>query len=240
MEEHLDFVEVKRIASEFDQEIRSLSAHDTAHERALLQKYTRMVRGAAPGFILALGRELLRTYGYRWQTYELIWGHKGAFRMIGATELEEFGQGIDSWWSVDSFARTLAGPAWAQGQAPDALFQTWARSPVRWWRRAALVSTVAWNIRSQGGKGDVRRTLAVCRMLVNDHDDMVEKAMSWALRELVVHDPAAVRTFLEEHGAELGGRVKREVRHKLDTGLKNPRRKIQTHRKGAEVAEKST
>jgi 3-methyladenine DNA glycosylase AlkD len=54
---------------------------------------------------------------------------------------------------------------------------------------------------------------------------MVVKALSWALRELVVHDPDAVRAFLSEHEDVLAARVKREVRNKLTTGLKNPRRK---------------
>ena len=58
-----------------------------------------------------------------------------------------------------------------------------------------------------------------------DRDDMVVKAMSWALRELIPHDRLAVETFLEKHEDVLASRVKREVRNKLETGLKNPRRK---------------
>ena len=53
---------------------------------------------------------------------------------------------------------------------------------------------------------------------------MVVKALSWALRALVVHDPDAVRGFLVEHDDVLAARVKREVNNKLETGLKNPRR----------------
>jgi hypothetical protein len=79
------------------------------------------------------------------------------------------------------------------------------------------------HVRSHGGTGDVARTLAVCRLLAEDPDDMVVKALSWALRELVVHDPEAVRAFLDEHDDVLAARVKREVRNKLRTGLKNPR-----------------
>jgi 3-methyladenine DNA glycosylase AlkD len=52
---------------------------------------------------------------------------------------------------------------------------------------------------------------------------MVTKAMSWALRELIVHDRAAVEHFLETHDDALAARVKREVRNKLKTGLKSPR-----------------
>jgi 3-methyladenine DNA glycosylase AlkD len=106
-----------------------------------------------------------------------------AFQHIGEVELEEIGQGIDSWWTVDAFARTLAGPAWLK-EVSDDLIQRWARSQDHWWWRAALVSTVALNLRSKGGTGDVKRTLGICHLLVGDHDDMVVKAMSWALREL--------------------------------------------------------
>jgi 3-methyladenine DNA glycosylase AlkD len=98
----------------------------------------------------------------------------------------------------------------------------WARSDDRWWRRAALVSTVALNMRSHGGHGDTERTLAIGRMLADDDDDMVVKALSWALRSLVVHDPEAVRDFLRRHDDVLAARVKREVTNKLETGLKNP------------------
>jgi 3-methyladenine DNA glycosylase AlkD len=183
-----------------------------------------MLKTADPEFVIEMVRELVHNYGYRGSAYELILFHKGAFRSLGEAELEDLGQGINSWWSVDSFARTLTGPAWRDRLVTDDLIHKWARSEDRWWRRAALVSTVALNVRSRGGKGDVPRTLEVCRMLVDDHDDTVVKAMSWALRELVVHDPQAVREFLAEHDDVLAARAKREVRNKLTTGLKNPRK----------------
>jgi 3-methyladenine DNA glycosylase AlkD len=53
---------------------------------------------------------------------------------------------------------------------------------------------------------------------------MVYKALSWALRALVVHDPDAVRRFLAEHEDVLAAQVKREVNNKLNTGVKNPRK----------------
>jgi 3-methyladenine DNA glycosylase AlkD len=99
---------------------------------------------------------------------------------------------------------------------------SWAASSDRWWRRAALVSTVPLNLRAAGGTGDRDRTLAVCRLLVQDRDDMVVKALSWALRELVVWEAEAVRGFLDEHGDRVAPRVRREVLSKLDSGLKNP------------------
>ena len=62
----------------------------------------------------------------------------------------------------------------------------------------------------------------ICEMLTEDRDDMVVKALSWALRELSKRDPDSVREFLNEHEDDLVRRVSREVNNKLETGLKNP------------------
>ncbi|HUS10646.1 MAG TPA: DNA alkylation repair protein, partial [Pyrinomonadaceae bacterium] len=64
----------------------------------------------------------------------------------------------------------------------------WARSKNRWLRRTALVSTVPLNNKARGGRGDSERTLMICEMLLDDRDDMVIKALSWALRELSKRD----------------------------------------------------
>jgi 3-methyladenine DNA glycosylase AlkD len=207
-----------------DAEIRRLPRQYTPDIRSICRIYSQKIKSASPEYVLQFARQLFFKHGQRWIAYEIIAGHQAAFRSLGANELEELGQGINSWWTVDSFARTLSGPAWMNGQIADDLILQWACSSDPWRRRAALVITVALNVRSKGGKGDVRRTLAVCLLLVDDHEDMVAKAMSWALRELIVHDPEAVRKFLDEHKQKLSARVKREVRNKLITGLKTPKR----------------
>jgi len=222
MDRTVDSSSPGQVAAAIDAEIRALPVRNTPSVRAVRRRYSQALRPAAPAFVLAMARALLEKHGQRWVAYELIGDHRPAFACLGVAELEEFGQGIEGWGTVDAFARTLAGPAWLAGQVPDELILRWAGSPDLWWRRAALVSTVALNMRSQGGYGDVPRTLAVCRLLVDDGEDMVVKALSWALRALVVHDPAAVRAFLQEYEAVLAPRVKREVRNKLETGLKNP------------------
>jgi 3-methyladenine DNA glycosylase AlkD len=213
------------LASEIDAEIQALPERNTPGVRAVRRRYSRRLKQEPPEFVLGLARELLETHGHRWVAYEVIQDHRAAFQRLGEAELEALGQGIDSWSSVDAFARTLSGPAWLRRQVPDEVIHRWARSEDRWWRRAALVSTVALNMRSRGGRGDTPRTLAVCRLLVDDHDDMVVKAMSWALRALVPHDPQAVRGFLGEYEGRLAARVTREVNNKLTTGLKSPRRR---------------
>jgi len=211
------------IAAEIDARLRSLPVKDTPRVRAIRLAWSHTLRQAPGRFVLSVARTLCTRYDYRYLPYELIASHPAAYRLLTEARLEALGRGLDSWMAADTFARTLAGPAWRDGLIADTVILKWARSPDRWWRRAALVSTVALNVRSRGGRGDVRRTLRVCRRLADDHDDMVEKALSWALRELVVHDRRAVEAFLQAHEERLGSRVRREVGNKLRTGLKTPR-----------------
>jgi 3-methyladenine DNA glycosylase AlkD len=214
----------KAVAAEIDAQIQALPKPNTPNVRVIRRRYSQQLKTASPEFVLDLARELLTHDAYRWVAYELIHYHKEAFRNLDEADLKELGHGMDSWGAVDAFARVLSGPVWLNGGVSDGVIHRWARSDDYWWRRAALVSTVALNTRSHGGHGDVPRTLTVCRLLVDDHEDMVVKAMSWALRALVPHDPDSVEAFLEEHDDVLAARVKREVRHKLTTGLKTPRR----------------
>jgi 3-methyladenine DNA glycosylase AlkD len=213
----------KELAAQFKDEVKNLPLQNTPNVRNIRRKYSAALKEAVPDYVLDLVHALIFKYGYRGPAYELVFYHKNTYQSLSEAEVEALGQGINSWWSVDSFARLISGPTWRDGQVEDDLIQKWARAEDQWWRRAALVSTVALNVKTHGGTGDTERTLAVCRLLVDDHDDMVVKAMSWALRELVPWDPEAVKVFLSHYDYRLASRVKREVNNKLNTGLKNPR-----------------
>lgn len=176
---------------------------------------------------IELASRLVGSGGFDERTlgYILLSRHRAARTSLDGDRIEALGEGMDNWASVDAYCSLVAGPAWLAGRLEDARVKRWARSPDRWWRRAALVSTTALNKkRALGGRGDAARTLALCERLAADRDDMVEKAVSWALRTLAARDPSAVRGFLDVHEEVLAARVLREVRHKLETGRKNPRR----------------
>jgi 3-methyladenine DNA glycosylase AlkD len=152
--------------------------------------------------------------------YEVLARHKGAMASLTTGDLEVLGRGIDNWVSTDVFAGLVAGPVWREGQVPDEVIRNWALSKDRWWRRAAVVSTVALNQKARGGEGDTPRTLDICRLVASDQDEMVAKALSWALRELAKRDTTPVIEFLDEYDAILPSRVKREVKRKIETGRK--------------------
>lgn len=221
---------VNAIAAEILTRLHALPNNSLTHVRALRREYSRRLAKASPEDILALALRLIempglepRNFEPRFIAYELIHHHRGALQSLRAKEMQLLARGLDSWYGVDTFAPLVAGPAWREGQIPDSLIHRWARSKNLWRRRAALVCTVALNNKARGGQGDAARTLAVCELLVADREDMVVKAMSWALRELAKRDPQAVRAFVQKHEDKLAARVKREVGNKLRTGLKNPR-----------------
>jgi 3-methyladenine DNA glycosylase AlkD len=219
--------DASKVTAQIIADVRALPDRKTATVRDLRRRHSKRLATAPPRAIVPISLTLLgeSDFLFRFIAYELITHHRAAMRSLSAKDLKRLGRGIDSWYAVDAFALYLSGPAWREKQVPDRLVRAWARSPDRWWRRAALVSTVPLNTKSRGGRGDAIRTLALCRMLLSDLDDMVVKAMSWALRELAKRDPASVRQFVAEHKKVLAKRVLREVRNKLKTGLKNPRAK---------------
>jgi 3-methyladenine DNA glycosylase AlkD len=218
----LSDLNAKRIADEIDRRINALPDRSTASIRRFRREYSRRLRQSPAETVLAIAEALV--HRWRWVAYELLYEHPSRLAGLTLADVERLGQGIDGWDSVDAFARYIAGPAWQRGLIPDDAIHRWAASPDRYWRRAALVATVPLNLRAAGGRGDTERTLDVCRRFVADRDDTIVKALSWALRELVVWDPDAVRAFLDMHEGVLAARVKREVRNKLEIGLKHPGR----------------
>ena len=224
MTQETKWINVQTIAQDLDARMRALPDLKAGHVRPIRREFTKRLAHATPQQVLELAQRLITTFERRLVAYELVHYHRPTLYSLRVEELEALSRGMDSWSSVDAFGLLLAGPAWREKQVPDAWVHGWARSEDYWRRRAALVCTVALNVKARGGSGDVPRTLHVCRMLADDRDDMVIKAMSWALRVLIQHDPQAVRDFLAEHEDALAARVKREVQNKLTTGLKNPRR----------------
>lgn len=220
-----DVSSAEDFAREIAENIRALPVSKVDAVRAVRREFSKRLAKFPAAFVIESAMRLLREPGiHRFVAYELVQHHRAAASSLRQKQLELFGRGMSEWSEVDCFACYLSGPAWREGHVSDNLIHRWAQSKDRWWRRAALVSTVPLNIKSQGGNGDARRTLEVCGMLLADRDDMVVKAMSWALRELAKRDSGAVRQFLIEHRDQIAPRVIREVGNKLSTGLKNPKR----------------
>ena len=192
----------------------------TPQMRALARELTAELAQTDAESVLLLCAALVHRGGWQRSVgFEVAARHGAASAALNWRWLERLSATLDGWASVDHFARLLSGPAWQQGRISDARVMRWARSPDIWQRRAAIVSTIALNER-QLGAGDAARTLAVCDLFVDAREDLIVKALSWALRELGIRDEPPVREWLERHEDRLAPRVLREVRVKLDTGSK--------------------
>jgi 3-methyladenine DNA glycosylase AlkD len=210
------------LANRIHSRLRQEELQNAASFHRVRREFSKQLRATPAEVVLDLVEELLErgsTSG-RFLACGLVRNHPAAFLKLTARTLERLGAGMDSWSDVDIFATILAGHAWREGLVSDRVIHRWAHSRNKWWRRAALVSTVPLNVKAQGGRGDASRTLAVCDLLVRDREDLVVKALSWALRALAVRDPDAVSSFLEEHHTEVAPLVLREVRNKITSGRK--------------------
>lgn len=214
------------VIADLDTRLSDSAALDTASVRRIRRDLSRELKASPATIVQAIALALTERDGPfdRFIAVELVAAHPQAMQTIDTSDIRRLGRGMDSWDDVDVFACILAGPAWRNGCVSDAEVRRWARSRDRWWRRAAVVSTVALNNRARGGSGDPARTLMICRLALGDRDPMVVKALSWSLRELVKRDAGAVRKFLDEHGVEVPALVRREVGNKLRTGRKAPTR----------------
>ena len=178
---------------------------------------------ASPREWISLCKALVDTRVFECQvlSYEMIGRDRRMLDVLMYEDLVSLGQNLDNWASVDQYSVGIFGVLWRKGVVQDAHIQALLESDHFWKRRIAVVSTVSLNLRSRGGSGDTARTLRVCEQVVDDRNDMIQKALSWALRELSKHDRDAVISFMEQFRDRLSGRVIREVNHKLDYGTKN-------------------
>lgn len=211
------------IATRYRSEIAALPKRDTPHLRALRKVWSQALKPEAGASVIAIAEalEAVSPQEGKWLAYELICHHKAAFAEVSRLLIERFAERAASWYAVDALGTILIGPLWAQGRLPDDLFDAWSHSENRWLRRSALVATVGLN----AVKPDPARTFPLCLRLADDRDDMVEKAVSWALRWLAQKDRGVVEAFMAEHGERFRPRVRREVGHKLRTGMKSGRAK---------------
>ena len=153
--------------------------------------------------------------------YEMIGRDRKLLKVLEYRDLSALGQHLDNWASVDHYTVGIFGVLWGRGVVKDSHIEKLLESDNFWDRRVAVVSTVALNLKSRGGTGDTARTIAVCERVVDERQDMIQKALSWALRELSKRDREAVYSFMERYKNRLANRVVREVNHKLDFGTKN-------------------
>jgi len=144
-------MEPEEFVSKLISDLESLPKLSTDPMRKLRREYSSTLLSKEVDYVFTVAQAILDSGKHRWISYEIIRYHPHAFHSLGKNGLEALGRGINSWATVDSFSRTLSGPAWREGLISTETIHEWAKSDDRWWRRAALVSTVALNVSSRTG-----------------------------------------------------------------------------------------
>jgi 3-methyladenine DNA glycosylase AlkD len=105
---------------------------------------------------------------------------------------------INNWDLVDLAAHKVIGSyLFHFGKPRDVLYKL-ARSKDTWERRSAIVSTLYFI-----GKGEVDDAFKIAEILVNDDQDLINKATGWALRETGKKDKEQLLRFLDRHAATM-------------------------------------
>ncbi len=102
-------------------------------------------------------------------------------------------QHVNNWDLVDSSAHKIVG-AWLHGK-PKTKLVALSKSRRLWDRRIAVLATF-YDIQ----KGDPTAALQIAELLVNDTEDLMQKAVGWMLREVGKRcDRAILEDFLSKH-----------------------------------------
>lgn len=153
--------------------------------------------------------------------FEYLQSQKNLYKSLTEEYIESIEKNLDNWISVDYFGAIVVGGAWRENFISAEKVKNYLSSDNFWIRRIAVVATVSLNQKAKGGFGDSKRTLEICKLVVDDHQEMIIKALSWSLRELAKIDKEPVIKFVNEFENRLHKKILREVKNKLETGLKN-------------------
>lgn len=106
--------------------------------------------------------------------------------------------GVDNWDLVDISAPWLIGGELVRGRLAGTV-RRMADSSDLWIRRQAVVATLG-PVR----QGQLDPAPEICAVLVTDHEDLIQKATGWVLREVGKRDRTSLTDFLDRHGTEMG------------------------------------
>jgi 3-methyladenine DNA glycosylase AlkD len=193
------------------------------NEKKVLKEIKELTKKYTGEKKLELVKELINTGIFECQhlALEFTGKDKKILEILTEKDIDDMTVNMDNWISVDSFAAYIVGYAWRVGKITIDKIKSYLRSDDLWIRRIAVVATIGLNQKARGGTGDAKQTLEICELVIDDHQDMINKALSWALRELSKVTKKPVEEFIENYKDRLHRRVLREVTCKLEKGTKN-------------------
>ena len=123
---------------------------------------------------------------------------------------------VNNWDLVDVTAPIMGGYLIPRSDSMQ-LLKKLARSKDLWQRRSAILFTFAY-IR----KRELKPTITIVKMLINDKHDLIQKASGWALREVGKKNISLLRNFLKENSPKMG---RTSLRYAIEKLPKSERKK---------------
>ena len=101
---------------------------------------------------------------------------------------------INNWDLVDSSAPYIVGDYLYNNQEQSKILLEFSQSENLWVRRISIVSTFAFIKNNEFNK-----TLEIAKLLLNDDQDLIHKAVGWMLREIYKRDKRIIKRFLRQN-----------------------------------------
>jgi 3-methyladenine DNA glycosylase AlkD len=117
---------------------------------------------------------------------------------------------VNNWDLVDTSAPYILGDFLIEEKDRSVLYKL-ASSKVLWYRRVAVVSTFAF-IKQE----DFRDIINICEKLIDDKEDLIQKACGWMLREVGKKDVYILKNFLNKFDQKMSRTTLRYAIERFD------------------------
>ena len=103
---------------------------------------------------------------------------------------------VNNWDLVDTSAPHIVGDYLYNNPEKSKILLEFSHSENLWVRRISIVSTFAFIKNNEFNK-----TLEIAKLLLNDDQDLIHKAVGWMLREIYKRDKRIIKLFLKQNYA---------------------------------------
>jgi 3-methyladenine DNA glycosylase AlkD len=164
--------------------------------RAIMREFRPRFRALSLGDRLDLADALFNE-GEGWLGHSAIYVLAFSVNELGPEHFERFDRMADrftGWSHVDDVCISVLQPLLIAHRAETLeLVERWNRSPNRWKRRASVVAFV----RKVGESGEfTEEALRLCENLIGDAEDLVQKGVGWALKDVMRGDCERVLEYV--------------------------------------------
>ena len=118
---------------------------------------------------------------------------------------------VNNWDLVDTSAPHIVGDYLYKNPEKSKILLEFSNSVNLWVRRISIVSTFAFIKNNEFNK-----TLEIAKFLLNDHHDLIHKAVGWMLREIYKRDEFLIKRFLRQNYAQIPRTTLRYAIERMD------------------------